>query len=310
MSANGPTSDWSSDVIAFLSRNLHPLDQGEGWQHMFSTAYQIGCEALAALGQAEKTEWGAVPREDPGLPAVLPRWDDVCVAVLWLAEQQGKLAYRLQDGTVPPQRIGMGGYVLARVDAPPPPAPNIAAACGLGPAYAASEVLSVLVALGLVAQGSWTSAAETVLWRGAPRAWELDVSADPRFAYAVEEALATMPDGIGAEMDRLTVITEEDVAAAVAQHAAAIEEARAKYGPKARLGTPHTADQARRSLEFWRRHELDWLFFRHWRLAEGWLSPEEEERALKIFHDRLASAVQRAVTMRRYPGSSVLLEKS
>lgn len=307
MSANGPTSDWTRDVIDFLSQNLPPLDEGEGWQHMFSTSYQIGCKALAALGQVEEMVWGAVPRTDPRLPFVLPRWDDICVAVLWLAEQQNKLAYRLADGSVPPQRTG--DFILTTVGAPPPPAPNIAAAHGLGPARATSDVLLVLGTLGLIARGAWSSAAETVLWRGAPRAWELDVSADPRFARAVERALATMPDGIGAEMDRLAVITEEDVAAAVAQHAAAIEEARAKYGPKARLGTPHTADQARRSLEFRRRYELDWLFFRRWRLAEGWLSPEEAERALEIFHDQLAIAVRRAVTMRRYPGSPVLSEK-
>jgi hypothetical protein len=310
MTANGPASDWPAEVIGFLSRTLPARGASEGWQDMALTAYQVGCMALVALGQADETAWGAVPRDNPRLPPVLPRWDDVCVAVLRLARQQNLLAYRLPDGGVPQRATGGDGFVVVRVDAPPPPAPNVAAAHGLGPARAAPEVLSVLGALGLVDRGAWTAAAETVLWRDQPKAWNLDVPSDLRFVEAVERALATMPDGVGAEMDRLVTITEEDVAAAVARSAAAHEEARARYGPKARIGgSPFTAERARRSLEFRRRNDLDWVFFRRWRLADGWLSPREADRALEVFHDRLAIAMRRAVMARRHPGLPFLAEQ-
>jgi hypothetical protein len=309
MTANGPTSDWSGEVIDFLARNLPTNGPGEGWHDMAMTAYQIGCEALVALGQAEGTGWGAVPRASPRLPPVLPRWDDVCVAVLWLAHQQNMLGYRLRDGSVPPPRGG-GGFVLIRMEAPPPPAPNIAAAHGLGPARAAPEVVSALEALGLVAQGRWTSAAETVLWRGQPEAWKLDVSSDPRFVEAVEQALVTMPDDVRAEMDRLTVITDEDVAAAIVRGAASYERLRARHGPEARIVPPPTTAQAVQTrLESARRNDLDWLLFRRWRLADGWLTPEAAALALEVFHDRLAIAVRRAVVARRYPDLSYLADK-
>lgn len=205
MSANGPSSDWPDRVVDFLSGNLPSHIEGEGWDHMFSTAYQVGCMALVALGQAEETIRGAVPRKAPQLPQVLPRWDDVCVAVLWLAEQQGMLGYRLPDGGVPLPRGG--DFVVHPLNAPPPPAPTITATFGLGPAHAVPEVLTVLEALHLVAQGRWTKASETVLWRCQPMAWNMDVLSDPRFGEAVERALA-MPANIGAEMDRLMTITD------------------------------------------------------------------------------------------------------
>ena len=87
MTANGATSDWTTDVIEFLSRNLPAVDSMQGWIDKAMTAYQIGCMALAALGQADETNWGASKRAKPQLPAILPRWDDICIAVLWLAEQ-------------------------------------------------------------------------------------------------------------------------------------------------------------------------------------------------------------------------------
>jgi pellino len=159
----------------------------------------------------------------------------------------------------------------------------------------------VLRALGLIAQGSWTSAAEPVLWRFQPREWEMEIWSDPRFAHAVEQALVTMPDGIRAEMDSRTTITEADVAAALARFTAAYEESLAKYGPKSVIGPPPTTETTRKSLESASRNALDCLFFRHWRFADGWLSPKEAERALNIFHDRLAIVMRRAVIARRYP---------
>jgi hypothetical protein len=299
MAANARVPD-SADVIDFLSRNLPRLDAGEGWDHMFCTAYQIGCEALVALGQADETCRGAIPRNNAPLPDELPRWDDLCVSVLRLAAQQSLLSYRLPDGNVPRSD---GGWIINPIRSPPPP--NIAAAQGLGPARATPEVLSVLQALGLLAEGHWTEVAETVLWRDQ---WGMDVTSDPRFSDAVEQAVATMPADIRVEMDKLVSITDADVTAAVKQSAAFQEETRAKYGPNARISPPSSPEQARRNLESVRLNDLDWLFFRRWRLADGWLVPKEASKALEIFHDPLAIAMRRAVTQRLYPNLTFLAD--
>lgn len=124
---------------------------------------------------------------------------------------------------------------------------------------------------------------------------------DPRFSAAAEQALATIPADIRAEMDKLVTITDADVTAAVKRSAAAVEESRAKFGPNAWIGPPDTPEQARRGLEFLCQIELDWLFFRHWRLADGWLVPNEASKALEIFHDDLAIAMRCAVIKRLYP---------
>jgi hypothetical protein len=155
----------------------------------------------------------------------------------------------------------------------------------------------------------WTTTAETICWRDQPREWGGDFTSDRRFVAALERAANSMPGDIRAEMDRLVTITEEDVAAAVAQSAAWIEEMRARYGPNARIGSPATNERARKSLAAGRRDELDWLFFRRWRLADGWLTPKEAERALEIFHDRLAIAMRRAVIPRLYPGLPFVAEE-
>lgn len=161
LSGSKPSSDWLKDVGNFLVGNLPVSLEGEGWDHMFLSSYQISCMALVALGRAEETQWGAIPRPSPPVTMVLPRCDDVCVVVLRLAEQQDMLGYRLRDGNVPPP--GKGAFVARELDAPPPPGPNIAAAHGLGPARAAPEVAAMLETLNLVSQGRWTEAAETVL---------------------------------------------------------------------------------------------------------------------------------------------------
>ncbi|WP_458393402.1 hypothetical protein [Rhizobium brockwellii] len=298
MAANTPAADWAADVVDFLSRNLPRNDEEDGWDHMFLTAYQIGCEALAALGQADEISGGAIPRKNARLPDELPRWDDLCVSVLQLAAQQRLLSCRRPDGSLP---LLTGSWVVRRIVEPPPPPPNIVAANGLGPAFATPEALSVLRALGLLTEGRWTEIAETVFWRDWPEEWDMDFHSDPRFSDAVEQALATIPADIRVEMDKLVTITDTDVTAAVKRSASAVEESRAKYGPNASIGQPDTPEQARRGLEFLRRAELDWLFFRHWRLADGWLAPKEASKALEIFHDDLAIAVRRAVAKRLYP---------
>ena len=302
MNARHLAVHWPMDVIDFLSRNIpFSLEGTGGWEDVSMTAYQIGCEALVALGHADEAGYGAAPRNNPRLPDVLPRWDDVCVAVLYLATQQNLLSYRLPDGSIPPPRNrgGLADYIV--VDTPPLPAPNIRPAWGLGVAYAAPDVQSVLQSLGLIADGSWTEAAETILWRDLPRAWDIDVMSDHRFVDAVVRAVDTVPEDIRTEMDRIVTITEADVTASVASSVAFYEEQRVIFGPNAHIGSPATADQERKSLEFARRGNLDWLFFCRWRLSDGWLTRADAGRALKIFHDPLAIAMRRAVVGQLYP---------
>lgn len=153
--------------------------------------------------------------------------------------------------------------------------------------------------------GGWQPEAETVLWRCQPRTWRLQVTGDVRFAAAVQRAVATVPGDIAGQMARLVVIGDADVAGAVGQSAAACAAARAKYGPRARIGAALTPDAARRSLMFRRQHDLDWLFFRHWRLAEGWLTANDPEARLEIFHDPLAIQMRQAVVGRLHPESPV-----
>lgn len=296
MTADGPSNDWTSEVIGFLSNNLPRFLREQEWDHAFSSAYQMGCEAIVALGQAEETQSGAIPLQNPVLPEALPRWDDICVAVLALADQCGKVSYRLDDNDVSPPKIRP---IIFR-DVPhdkqvPIPAPNIAANGSLGPAHAAPEVLTVLKALGLVAGTHWSDRAELVFWREQPRAWKLDVLSDPRFAEATQKAVETVPENIRNEIGRLVVITDEDIEACVESHRVAVEESRAKYGPKVDILGLKTSEQARQTLEHVRRNELDWLFFNAWRLPDGWLTESQVKRRLKIFHDPLAIQMRRAV---------------
>lgn len=183
-----------------------------------------------------------------------------------------------------------------------PAAPNIAAAHGAGPAYAQPKVLSVLEQLDLVEDGRWTRGAELVLWRAQPTEWAMDITLDPRFTSSVQRTCRDIPDKIKAEIKGLVEISESDVAAAVSQRRAADEELLKKYGERARSNVLPTDEQARNSLSFTRRHQLDWLFFRHWRIGDGWLSSREAERALHIFHDRLAIAMRRSVMGKLFPG--------
>lgn len=214
------------------------------------TAYEIGCEALAALGYAHKTEGGAVPRGSPALPEVLPRSDDVAVAVLYLAAQNGLIRY------LPPGADTQSSSGLPAMISP---------AHGLGLAHADSEAASVLEALGLIKGGKWTKAAETVLWRDSPEEWSIDFVNDIRFIEAASDACERMPSSVREDIERVVEANEGDL-----------------RGP--------------------RRYDLDDLFFRLWRLDDGWLSPTETKRALAIFHDPLAIAIRRAVMSRVFPG--------
>ncbi|WP_223850327.1 hypothetical protein [Paracoccus yeei] len=286
-------------MIRFIESNLPVLDPGgEEWDHMFTTAYQFGCDALIALGHAEETGRGARALLRPRLPELLPRWDDICVAVLSLASQCGLLSYRLPDGRESPEAAAWWGR---REDEIMPP-PNIMAAHGLGPAWAAPQVLPVLRALGLVESGRWAAAAESVLWRKEPPEWDLDISADPRFRTALERAITEMPADIRRELDRLATITEADVTEGLIRRAAHQEGLRTEHGANRVICLPLTRESVCQGLIFLRIYDLDWLFFSNWRLSDGWLSPPARKRALEIFHDSTAIRMRRAIVAQLYPG--------
>ncbi|MBV0893491.1 hypothetical protein KTN05_16980 [Paracoccus sp. Z118] len=127
MSRDRQSAGWPDSVIAFIRQNLPGDGMAHGWDHRHITAYQIGCEALAALGQAVETGRGARPLAHPRLPEVLPRWDDICVAVLKLARQQDLLSYRLPDGRrYPNTPPGSGGRQEPRRPRTSPPPSGLA----------------------------------------------------------------------------------------------------------------------------------------------------------------------------------------
>ncbi|NKK72474.1 DUF2442 domain-containing protein [Rhizobium leguminosarum bv. viciae] len=287
-----PSDEWVGPVIEFLSANL-PGDRELGWEHHFVTAYQIGCEALVALGQADETTHGAVPRDNPALPAILPRWDDVATAVIYLAAQNGLITFLGCDDAGPAQRVG------ARNQAPHQPGNEMWAA------RADPQVTSVLRSLGLLDGYEWTTASETVMWRDSPVEWQIDFTSDPRFIDAVNDACEYMPDNIREKIDRLTRITEDDIAA----HSSGVNQ---KDGgvPKQSVARmpPKTPDEVRATIYWIRSHDFDELFYQFWRIGEGWLPAGEAKRTLEIFNDPLAIAMRRAVATRLYPDLPRLAE--
>ena len=59
MAGHGLGRAAAAAVAGFLKGHL-PWEE-EGWYDHASTAFQIGCEALVALGQAEARDWGRRP---------------------------------------------------------------------------------------------------------------------------------------------------------------------------------------------------------------------------------------------------------
>lgn len=304
MSADGPDDGWTDEVIAFLSSNIPKFDDSSGWHHRFMSAYQIGCMALVELGQAYEDGPVFYQVDSPQIPKTLPRWDDVCVAVLALARQNGLINYHDKDRSMAPDRLAVKGFRVQSEHKRPEPIPNIQPKNRLGYAHAKDELLSLLLALGLTDNGLWTARAETVLWREQPKEWQLGVKADPRFENAVNYGVEKMPDHIREEIKATVKITNEDVDAAIVVIENEIKELREKHGPKARLGGSTDAKSIRKSLEFQRSSSLDWIFYRNWRLDTGWLSETEAARALDIFHDPLAQAMKHEVIAHLYPDFS------
>jgi hypothetical protein len=299
-------------VLGFL-REAWPLDPRNdpprgGWDHMFSTSTQIACMALVALGQAEDAGWGASPKPEPRLPEVLPFWEDVAVAVLWLAEQIGRIEYLSGTSKTHPDRVvkslsGKTQWTTANNRSPT--TPNILAGHGTGPAFATPEVVSVFEALGLAKDGQWTPAAETVHWRGLPLGWALEFEAGARFQAAVEDTVNRLPLARREEIDRLMRVSATEVAERMSKSRSTDEQRRASSCMDQFVAPAPTADMVRRLTSMEREHALNWIFFRHWRLGRGWLDEDQAGRAFDIFHDRLAIAMRRAVVARLYPGGFV-----
>ncbi len=299
-------------VVGFV-REAWPLDPRNdpprgGWDHMFSTSTQIACMALVALGQAEEVGWGASPKPEPRLPEVLPFWEDIAVAVLWLAHQIGWIEYLWGTGQ---KHADLAAKRLeaqmerSRSRRRETTAPNIFPGPGTGPAFATQDALAVLEALGLVAAGQWTAAAEVVQWRGLPLEWALGFEADARFPAAVEDTINRLPPARREEINRLMRVSATEVAEKMSKIKATDEQRRASSGMDQLVAPALTADMVRRLTSMEREHALNWIFFRHWRLGRGWLDEAQAARALHIFHDRLAIAMRRAVVARLYPGGFV-----
>lgn len=255
-----------------------------GWNDFALSAYQMSCEALVAFGHAEATNYGARPRHEPRFPEALPRWDDVCCAIVALADQNGLLKF------MAPESHGRQTSLAGRH-----PLMTIASSYGLGSALATPAVISVLEVLDLVEHDRWTAGAELILWREQPPQWRMDVTADPRFTAAVSLAATTMPCEIRQVFDRLITITDADVAEWLERRAQRQSVHFSLELPVVSAPVPTTAFEVRKRIAFSRLGELDWLFFRRWRLVQGWLTPDAAACALAIFHDPLAIAVRRGV---------------
>ncbi|WP_045022155.1 hypothetical protein [Agrobacterium arsenijevicii] len=281
-------------IIKFLVGNL-PGNANQGWHHDFISGYQMGCNALVRLGQATETPRGAVPRIPPILPTPLPRLDDLIITVLNVAGQKNLFA--LVPTTVRAEWMKLR---IFQRDTNPENVVTIVASHNFGEALATPAMISLLEGLGLVKDRFWAEHAETILWRYGVNEWGIDFTSDHRFVGAVEASIDHMPDDIRSEIDRLVVVTDEDAALLQRRTKAYNREICAEIGHSP-VRRPLTLEQLRSSIVSARCSDLDWLFVRRWRLSCNWLSPTEAERTLEIFHDRLATAMRKAVVARLYP---------
>lgn len=214
----------------------------------------------------------------------LPRWDDICCVVLGLGAQNGLLRH-----------LGAGEEVRSPRPARPRSTVSIQPCKGLGRSIAASEIVFVLRALGLVDDRRWTAAAELVFWRQQPRPWSMDVLTDPRFRSAVADAAATIPADLRASVDRLVAISDNEIAQWIDRATAHRAADPPRLAEVDAIDPALTVAQALKRIAEVRDNRLDWLFFRRWRLREGWLTPEQAATAIAIFHDPLAMAVRQGV---------------
>lgn len=279
---------WARAVAVFFSYGL-PYKDETGWEHYHITAYEAGCAALVAMGQAHEFVGGAKPLRFPERPEPPPRWDDISTAVICVAAQNGELRFRKLDRRV----LSLNADERDSV-----PEANIAAANGVGPACATFNAYSVLEALELIQAGCWTKAAETVLWRCNPSNWNLDFASDARFIRAAFDAAANVPDDIRAEIDAIVTSVNEETWAAQTPNGKNPDET----GPSRDVErVPPTTPGNPRHMDDSRRHRLNALFFRRWRLSDGWLSESQAKSALEIDHDALAISMRKTVMSWLYP---------
>ncbi|WP_334543827.1 hypothetical protein [Rhizobium leguminosarum] len=269
-----PPPPWIEPVIDFVSSAL-PRDPDGNWEHLCISALELGCELLVRLGHAaHMMGYGAKPVAEARSSDLSLRWDDVATVVISLAAQTSFLGFRVFAGT------SGGPARLLR--------PNIRAAHGCGPGYLDPGAFAVFRSLGLIDGGSWTEAAETVLWRECPEEWAIDFTRDERFLRARDVALATVPRDIAIEIDRASTISEQDIIDWLT-----IPE-RHRTGAK-------TRKDALKALQLWAQIDLDGIFIRRWRLADGWLSADEARHGLTIQLDPLAANMRSAFAAKYLP---------
>ena len=178
------TADQATAVAAYLITHT-PGASGE-LDHRHVSAWQMSCEALAALGYATETARGALLHPTPVNPAALPRWDDTCCIVLSVAEQTGGIRLRH---------------------------PESAPTDKTGPGSANPETAALLNLLGLTSCGTWTDAATVVLWRTAPE--EAPPPGEEAFSAEVGRAATNIPAAI---RDRIRTIYSEHAHQAIRDH--------------------------------------------------------------------------------------------
>jgi pellino protein len=294
----GPNLDWAAAATRAIKTRLTLRSDLEGYQDKAQSDLQFACMALVALGQAAPVPWGAVPLDPPRAPTDAPRWDDVACAVVALLQNRREISFRLPDGTINERPRGQFRMVRR---APPPP-PNVAATALLGCAHLKPDAIATLQGIGLLDGMAWAATAHHVLWRVADRFWLGDLAEQPQVAEIIDATCATLPADVAAALSDLATITEDQIDDFLTQRTKAIAKMREEHGPNARI---HDHDMTRAeaydSILFQRPHDMDWLFFRRWRLADGWLSEPQAKRAIGIFSDPLAEAVRKAVIPKLHP---------
>lgn len=159
------TPDQATAVATYLIART-PGVAGE-LDHSYISAWQMSCEALEVLGYATESTRGARLLPQPAVPAILPRWDDVCCVVLSAAVQTGGIRLRH---------------------------PRSDPTDETGPSTADPETAALLTLLGLISGRGWTDAATLVLWRTAPE--EVRPPDEEKFSAQVDRAVADIPAAI------------------------------------------------------------------------------------------------------------------
>ena len=256
-----PQPQWVEPMIAFVSSAI-PRDPEGNWQHLGISSLELGCEVLVRCGRAaHMLAYGAKPVAEAPSSSLSLRWDDAATVVIAVAAQMGLLRFLAFPGS----RNGPADIL----------SPNIRAANGCAPANLDAVAFPVFRSLGLVADESWTEAAETVLWRKFPQGWPLDFTLDRRFLRALELAVASVPADVATAIDRAVTITDGDI-----DNWLGMRETH-----RNRLWT---RNDALRALQGVAQIDLADIFVGRWRLSDGWLSVDEAKRGLSIKLDPLA----------------------